>query len=251
MNIIRLVKQASLQYLIAAISAGVASGLLLTLLIRMIHQSLLVEEPDPVRFLGFYMLVWIGFVACTTLATILTSNMAHKALYNLREWVTDHILNVSYRKAEGRGAEFFPVLTEDIQTISYTIYRIPAITTASATVLGCFIYMLYLSWAITLTIVLLFILIYFVMSNLGRRAQQYGEQARQEYDHIYRFFEDLVYGLKELKLNPYLRKHYRSTIFPPLIRSHQNLKLKENILFNFLSGLWKFCFLPVAGCSGL
>ncbi|HAC15563.1 MAG TPA: hypothetical protein DCE78_06415 [Bacteroidetes bacterium] len=247
MNIIRLVKQASLQYLIAAISAGVASGLLLTLLIRMIHQSLLVEEPDPVRFLGFYMLVWIGFVACTTLATILTSNMAHKALYNLREWVTDHILNVSYRKAEGRGAEFFPVLTEDIQTISYTIYRIPAITTASATVLGCFIYMLYLSWAITLTIVLLFILIYFVMSNLGRRAQQYGEQARQEYDHIYRFFEDLVYGLKELKLNPYLRKHYRSTIFPPLIRSHQNLKLKENILFNFSIRTVEILFFPALG----
>jgi putative pyoverdin transport system ATP-binding/permease protein len=247
MNIIRLVKQASLYYLIAAISTGVASGLLLTLLIRMIHQSLLIEEPDPVRFLGFYMLVWIAFVACTTLATILTSNMAHKALYNLREWVTDHILNVSYRKAEGRGAEFFPVLTEDIQKISYTIYRIPAITTASATVLGCFIYMLYLSWAITLTIVLLFVLIYLVMSKLGSRAQYFGEQARQEYDRIYRFFEDLVYGLKELKLNPYLRNHYRSTIFPPLIKSHQNLKLKENILFNFSIRTVEILFFPALG----
>ena len=87
MNIIRLLRQGSLNYLISAISAGAASGLLLTFLIRMIHQSLLVEVPDPVRFLGFYMMVWVGFVLCTTLATIMTSNMAHKALYNLREWV--------------------------------------------------------------------------------------------------------------------------------------------------------------------
>lgn len=247
MNIFRLLKQGSLNYLIGAISAGAASGLLLTLLIRMIHQSLLVEEPDPVRFLGFYMLVWVGFVLCTTLATIMTSNMAHKALYNLREWVTDHILNVSYRKAEGRGAEFFPVLTEDIQTISYTIYRIPAITTATATIIGCFIYMLILSWAITVTIVLLFVVIYLVMSNLGKRAQNFGAQARHEYDRIYRFFEDLVYGLKELKLNPYLRNHYRTTIFPPLIKSHQQLKLKENILFNFSIRTVEILFFPALG----
>lgn len=247
MNIIRLLRQGSLNYLISAISAGAASGLLLTFLIRMIHQSLLVEEPDPVRFLGFYMMVWVGFVLCTTLATIMTSNMAHKALYNLREWVTDHILNVSYRKAESRGAEFFPVLTEDIQTISHTVYRIPAITTAIATVIGCFIYMLILSWAITVTILLLFVIVYLVMSNLGKRALKYGIQARQEYDRIYRFFEDLVYGLKELKLNPYLRNHYRSTIFPPLIKSHQNLKLKENILFNFSIRTVEILFFPALG----
>jgi cyclic peptide transporter len=247
MKIIRLLRQGSTGFLIGAITTGAASGLFLTLMIRMIHQSLLIEAPDPVRFLGFYLLVWILFVVCTTTATVLTSSMAHKALYKLREWVTDHVLDLSYRKAEGRGAEYFPVLTEDIQTISYTIYRIPAITTASATVVGCFVYMMFLSWSITLGIVVLFGLIFAVMSALGRRAQHYGKDARDQYDKMYRFFEDLVYGLKELKLNPYLRDHYRNTVFPPMIRTHQHLKFKENILFNFSIRTVEILFFPTLG----
>lgn len=247
MNILRLLKQGSVTYLAGAILAGVLSGLLLTYLIRMIHQAVLLESPNPVTFIGYYMLVWMAFVICTTLATFTTSGMAHKALYNLREWVTDHILKVSYRETEGRGSEFFPVLTEDIQTISYTIYRIPAITTASATILGCVAYMFYLSWPITLFIIGLFLLIYLVMSTLGKRAQHYAREARGEYDRMYHFFEDLVYGLKELKLNPVLRKHYRDAIFPPLIRKHQQLKLKENILFNFSIRTVEILFFPALG----
>lgn len=247
MKILRLLRKGSTGFLIGAIATGAASGLFLTLMIRMIHQSLLVEAPDPVRFLGFYLIIWALFVVCTTTATILTSSMAHKALYKLREWVTDHILDLSYRKAEGRGAEYFPILTEDIQTISYTIYRIPAITTASATVIGCFVYMMYLSWSVTLGIVLLFAVIFGVMSALGRRAQHYGKQAREQYDKMYRFFEDLVYGLKELKLNPYLRNHYRNTVFPPMIQAHQQLKLKENILFNFSIRTVEILFFPALG----
>lgn len=247
MKILRLLRKGSTGFLIGAIATGAASGLFLTLMIRMIHQSLLVEAPDPVRFLGFYLIIWVLFVVCTTSATILTSSMAHKALYKLREWVTDHILDLSYRKAEGRGAEYFPILTEDIQTISYTIYRIPAITTASATVIGCFVYMMYLSWSITLGIVLLFGVIFGVMSALGRRAQHYGKQARDQYDKMYRFFEDLVYGLKELKLNPYLRDHYRNTVFPPMIQVHQQFKLKENILFNFSIRTVEILFFPALG----
>lgn len=247
MKIITLLRQGSTGFLIGAIATGAASGLFLTLMIRMIHQSLLIQAPDPVRFLGFYLVIWILFVACTTSATILTSSMAHKALYKLREWVTDHMLNLSYRKAEGRGAAYFPVLTEDIQTISYTIYRIPAITTASATVIGCFVYMMYLSWSITLGIVILFGVIFAVMSVLGRRAQHFGKEARDHYDNMYRFFEDLVYGLKELKLNPYLRDHYRNTVFPPMIRAHQQFKLKENILFNFSIRTVEILFFPALG----
>lgn len=247
MNILRLLKQGSVTYLAGAILAGVLSGLLLTLLIRMIHQAVLLESPNPITFIGYYMLVWLAFVFCTTLATITTSGMAHKALFNLREWVTDHILNVSYRATEGRGSEFFPVLTEDIQTISYTIYRIPAITTASATIFGCVAYMIYLSWTITLFIIALFVVIYLVMAALGRRAQHFARQARGEYDRMYHFFEDLVYGLKELKLNPSLRKHYRDTIFPPLIHKHQQLKLKENILFNFSIRTVEILFFPALG----
>jgi len=247
MKILKLLRKGSTGFLIGAIATGAASGLFLTLMIRMIHQSLLVEAPDPVRFLGFYLIIWALFVVCTTSATVLTSSMAHKALYRLREWVTDHILDLSYRKAEGRGAEYFPILTEDIQTISYTIYRIPAITTASATVIGCFVYMMYLSWSITLGIVLLFGVIFGVMSALGRRAQHYGKQARDQYDKMYRFFEDLVYGLKELKLNPYLRNHYRNTVFPPMIQAHQQLKLKENILFNFSIRTVEILFFPALG----
>jgi putative ATP-binding cassette transporter len=247
MKIIKLLRKGSTGFLIGAISTGAASGLFLTLMIRLVHQSLLIEAPDPVRFLGFYLTIWVLFVVCTTTATILTSSMAHKALYKLREWVTDHLLDLSYRRAEGRGAEYFPVLTEDIQTISYTIYRIPAITTASATVLGCFFYMLFLSWSITLGIVLLFGFIFAVMSALGRRAQQFGKQARDHYDSMYRFFEDLVYGLKELKLNPYLRDHYRNRVFPPMLRAHQQFKLKENILFNFSIRTVEILFFPALG----
>lgn len=247
MNIINLIKKTSFPMLIGAIVLGGASGLSLTLLIRMIHQSLLVEAPDPVRFLGYYMLVWMVFVCCTTAATLLTSGMAHKALYALRELVTDRILNVSYRTVESRGATFFPVLTEDVQTIANTLYRIPAITTAAATIIGCFVYMIILSWSITLGIVALFAVIYLIMTAFGKRAQSYGMRARGEYDRIYRFFEDLVYGLKELKLNPWLRQHYRHKVFPPMIESHQRLKFRENVLFNFSIRTVEILFFPALG----
>lgn len=247
MNIINLIKKTSFPMLVGAIFLGGASGLSLTLLIRMIHQSLLVETPDPVRFLGYYMLVWMLFVCCTTAATLFTSGMAHKALYALREMVTDRILNVSYRTVENRGATFFPVLTEDVQTIANTLYRIPAITTAAATIIGCFVYMVILSWSITLGIVVVFAVIYLIMTAFGKRAQSYGMRARGEYDRIYRFFEDLVYGLKELKLNPWLRQHYRNQVFPPMIESHQRLKFRENVLFNFSIRTVEILFFPALG----
>ncbi|MCH8495991.1 MAG: cyclic peptide export ABC transporter [Balneolales bacterium] len=246
-NIIRLLRQGSASYLILALFTGVLSGLSLTFLVQMIHRALTSEAPDPVRFIGFYMLVWAAYLLCTTISTITTSGLAHKALYQLREWVTDRVLNVSFRATEGRSSEYFPILTEDIQIISNTIYRIPAMTTAFATILGCIGYMFYLSWQLTSRILIAFVIVYITMTAFGRRAQHYSRLARTQYDKIYHFFEDLVYGLKELKLNPVLRKHYRETLFPPLIRDHQQFKLRENVLFNFSIRSIEILFFPVLG----
>ena len=247
MNIIRLLRQGSMPYLYTALGLGTASGLLLTFLVQMIHRAITGAPPDPIRFIGYYMLIWFAYLVCTTISTIATSGMAHKSLYQLRLWVTDHILNVSYRSTEGRTSEYFPVLTEDLQTISNTIYRVPQISTAVATILGCVGYMFYLSWSLTLMILLVLGLIYVTMTTLGRRAQQQARKARLQYDKIYHFFEDLLYGLKELKLNPVLRRHYRETLFPPLIREHQRLKLRENILFNFSIRSIEILFFPALG----
>ena len=247
MNIIRLLRQGSMPYLYTALGLGTASGLLLTFLVQMIHRAITGAPPDPIRFIGYYMIIWFAYLICTTISTIATSGMAHKSLYQLRLWVTDHILKVSYRSTEGRTSEYFPVLTEDLQTISNTIYRVPQISTAIATIIGCVGYMFYLSWMLTLMILVVLGLIYVTMTTLGRRAQDNARKARVQYDKIYHFFEDLLYGLKELKLNPVLRRHYRETMFPPLIREHQRLKLRENILFNFSIRSIEILFFPALG----
>lgn len=247
MNIVRLLRQGSMPYLYTALTLGTASGLLLTFLVQMIHRAITGAPPDPVRFIGYYMLIWLAYLVCTTISTLATSGMAHKSLYQLRLWVTDHILKVSYRSTEGRTSEYFPVLTEDLQTISNTIYRVPQISTAIATIIGCVGYMFYLSWSLTLMILFALVIIYITMTTLGRWAQQNARLARTQYDKIYHFFEDLLYGLKELKLNPVLRDHYRQTLFPPLIREHQRLKLRENILFNFSIRSIEILFFPALG----
>ena len=230
MRILRLLRETSLASLSWATITGIISGLMLTLMIRQIHQAISAEPVSiwlySLQFLG----IWVLFLVNTHASTVITSRLSHDALYHMRNLVKNQILQVYYPEVEHIRAELFPVLTEDINQITHTIYKFPGILTASATIAGCIFYMLYLSWEITVAILLIFILIYIVMSSINRYAKEYYNLARKEFDKIYHYFEDLIYGLKELKMDSRQRSYYQETLFHPLIKKHQDYKLRGNIL---------------------
>ncbi len=210
MKFLRFLLQVSWQQMLLAGIAGLISGCGNAFLIYLINQAINQASPPNALFS-------FGALATLTLLTSILSQfflirLAQNAIYQLRLRLSQNILHSPLTHLEKLGTNrLLATLTEDVRFLSKAVAVVPVLCIDLATIVGTVIYLAWLSggiFVITCTITALSIL--FVQTQV-RTAQQLFALAREEEDQLFKHFQAIVSGIKELKLHRLRQEDFLDT----------------------------------------
>lgn len=188
--------------LAAALVASIAGGLGNAALLALVNQAL-GASPDALARLGWqFLAVGVVVLAMRTLAQSLFMWLGQKAKATLRMRTIRRIGDASYPHLEKQGAaKSLAVLTQDLDTIVVFFVSLPALAMQSAVIVGCLIYLGYLSWPILAVAVVSIVLGMAGFRYAHTRAMFHLRTSRKREDDLVKHFRALFDGAKELKLH--------------------------------------------------
>jgi putative pyoverdin transport system ATP-binding/permease protein len=210
-------------------------------------------------------LIWL-FATMALIATvnkalskILLVRLYTGTMFNLRLEMSQQILKAPLRHLEKLGSHrVMTAFTEDTMIITNALVQLPSFCTNAVIVLGCLVYMLWLSWLLFLLVIgcaALGVLTYHLME---KRASRSFRIARESTAQLLKQFRALVEGNKELKLHRQRRKEFlaegiesiAANVARHRIRATTAYALAENtgeILIFVAIGLLVFVLAPLRG----
>jgi putative pyoverdin transport system ATP-binding/permease protein len=233
---------------IFAIAAGIVSGLANAALIALIHRAINQgQSPTP-------SLVW-SFVALCILLPVsrfaaqgLLTYLSQKAIFDLRTHLSQRILAAPLRHLEGIGAaRLLATLTDDVIVISNALVNIPLFFMHTAILVGCLVYLGWLSWMVFLAV--LGFLVVGVMSFrfAAGIAGRYLKRAREAQDAMLGHFRALTEGTKELKLHGRRRQSFMKHLFEETATAYRRFNIIGNTTYAGAASWAQFLFFALFG----
>jgi putative pyoverdin transport system ATP-binding/permease protein len=200
MEFIKFLWHISWKHILIASGAGLISGSGNALMISIINRE--VNQGQMENAAIFFICLGIFIVITSVVAQFLLVILSQSAIYELRLQLSKNILAAPLEHLERlQENRLIVMLTEDINILTRSVSAIPNIFIDLATVVGCFSYLAWLSgpiFAIAITSTLGTIGI--VQTQLNRSQKLFFE-AREEEDTLMKYFQGILKGIKELKLN--------------------------------------------------
>jgi putative ATP-binding cassette transporter len=182
--------------------AGIFTGLCSVGALAIINSRLHHTGVFPaVLALGFVGLM-VGRLASSAVSQILLVRFAQDTILALTDRLCRSVVSIPFRYLERIGiSRILTVLTDDVATLSFTVQTLPSLVIHAATLVGCGIYLAWLSWSTFLGIVALVVACTLTYRFFWTRAQLDIRRARDGRDALFRHFRALTEGIKELKLH--------------------------------------------------
>lgn len=213
---------------------SVLTGLSSTILIRSVHEAVQNEIANPTSFFTIFVSALVMYGVFALIASYAVANLTQNAIHQLRIRLSKKLLKANFQQMEYDQGKILPVLTTDIATFSYAIDQLPHVLTGVATVLGCYAYLFWLSWKLTLlTLGVFFMFVFPLLKFTMPMLVKYSERARTVWDSLYGYFDGLVNGLKELTLNKKLRTTYVDDLIAPLSKKQNRYQVQEHLAMAF------------------
>ncbi|GET42236.1 cyclic peptide export ABC transporter [Microseira wollei] len=207
MNVIWLLIKASGLNVAIAILTGLISGGCSAQLIALINLAVSGNSTD--NLIGYF--VGLAFLALLTsiISQFLLIDLAQGAVYNLRLRLSQGILSAPLRHLEELGANrLLATLTDDVQTLSNTVFVIPFLCIDFAIILGCLVYLSWLSGLVFVVTVACIGTAIAIVQILLNQMRKYFNLAREEQDRLFKHFRSITEGIKELKLHSERRQAF-------------------------------------------
>jgi putative ATP-binding cassette transporter len=207
MNLIWLLLKASWLNAAIAVLTGLISGGCSAQLIALINTAISGNSSNNLvwYFIGLALLALVTGI----ISQFLLINLTQEAVYNLRLRLSRGILSSPLRNLEELGANrLLATLTEDVQTLSNTVFLIPFLCIDIAIIVGCLVY---LGWLSGIVFVAAVIFIGAAIANIQlliNKVNRYFKLAREEDDRLFKHFRSITEGIKELKLHASRRQAF-------------------------------------------
>ncbi len=247
MNLISLLLRSSWKILALATFIGLLSGISTAGLLVVVNAQINQYSFNTTRILGFLILCFIRFIT-NIISKFLLINLAEKAILELRLILSERILAAPLSHLENIGKhQILATLTDDILSISNTIYAIPTLCIDIAIVVSCLVYLFYLSSAIFFLVIISLLLGIFSYQSIAYKATSFFTLARQHNDKLFKHFRSITEGTKELKL------HYqrRQTLLKKELKETVQLYRRTNVcgitVFAVAAGWGNILFFVVIG----
>ncbi|HRQ06332.1 MAG TPA: cyclic peptide export ABC transporter, partial [Nitrosomonas halophila] len=144
------------------------------------------------------LLVMLGYM----IGAILFERLGQCAQSDLRGLIAQRVIAADYRQLEQLGAaRIQSALSEHCTRVAEFFVSFPIILTNSIIVMGCLVYLAYLSWQVFLLAILVIGFGSFGYHLAHLRAIRHLDIAAKEQDNLFAYFRSLTDGAKELRLN--------------------------------------------------
>ncbi|WP_414624502.1 cyclic peptide export ABC transporter [Calothrix sp. CCY 0018] len=212
MNLIWLLLKASWMQVAIAVFTGLISGGTTARLIALINKAISegFQASDSFSDLAWqFPTLALIVVVNSIISQVLLINLSQEAVYQLRLRLSRGILSSQLRHLEKLGtSRLLATLTEDVATLTATVYAIPFICVDLAIIAGCLLYLSFLSSTVfTFTVGFVMIAIGSIQLLINR-ASGYLIAARDEQDRLLKHFRAITEGIKELKLHSARRQEF-------------------------------------------
>ncbi len=189
--------------LFTAVIVGMVAGAGSVALLALVNLSLRHGGEVPLAHVGLLFAGLCALVALGRLSSLaLLSLLGQGLVRDLRLELSRQILASPMQTLETLGPHrLLATLTDDINTLTQALVFVPAVFVNGTIVLGCLGYMAWLDaelFFMLLVAVVLGVVTYRLPAALGIRR---FHEAREEQDALFRHFEALTDGVKELKLH--------------------------------------------------
>ena len=184
------------------ILTGFISGGSNAVLLAMISHLLSSVAPASSQFIIIFFAICIVLPLTRFASEALLINLSSIATLELRMRLSRQILSAPLRRLEELGPHrLLATLTQDIPTIGNTLVNIPVFCLHVSIVIGCLIYLGWLSLPIFLGVIgfiVIGVLTYQIPLRRGMRAYAV---VREDWDKLFKHMEAVTAGVKELKLH--------------------------------------------------
>ena len=234
--------------LLTAGTAGLVSGFGSATLVAMIHQELTGLHASEQSQVYIFLAVCILVATSRILSRTLVLRLAQNAEHGLRMHLTRRILETPLEKLEDLGTNrLYTALTYDVYTITACVISLPGVIIDTTIVLGCLVYLAILS--VPIFMVVSACLIFFMLSYILpiRRARRHLSVARDEQDQLYKHFNSLSQGLKELKMHRKRRYAFTTECLQESSCVLRNRNISGRFIYTITATWGEFLFFVLIG----
>jgi putative pyoverdin transport system ATP-binding/permease protein len=246
MNIIQFILKSSwLNILIATIS-GFVSGGCTARIITLINQAINSESNSHLVF--FYFGLILLALGAGVISQFVLINLSQKAIYQLRLKLSRNILASPLERLENLGENrLLATLTDDVRVLTHAVSILPAMCIEIATIIGCLAYLILLSEEVFIATIAIATLAIWGIQATMNKAQRLFMDAREQEDSLFKDFQAITSGTKELKLHRSRRENFFSEQLQVSagIMSQKNIKAMN--LFAIADGLGQFSLFVILG----
>ena len=218
--------------LFVVMACGIASGLINTAMLALINSSL--HGAQTTRgILWSFIAFCVALPIVRFISEVLQVQLSSGALFDQRLRLSRKILDAPLRGLEEVGSpRLLVALTEDIATISAALTTLPLLCMHAAIVIGCLIYLGWLSEWMLLGVFGFMVLAVVSYQFAMTRAQYYFKKARESWDLLYKDFRALTEGTKELKLHRARREAFLSKVLSVNAQTLRRHNIYANAIYN-------------------
>jgi putative ATP-binding cassette transporter len=157
---------------------------------------------------SFISIIWafIGLAVVALVTSIVSQVMlirlSQNAVLQLRMRLSRQILSSELSHLERLGSpRLLATLTEDVQAVADGVYQMPFLFMNLAIILGCVVYITWLSWIVLVMVAGLAVVAIASCQWLLNRGEKLLALARDDQDVLFKDFRTITEGIKELKLH--------------------------------------------------
>lgn len=220
-----------------AILAGVASGGSNAMLLALVNTALYESRADARAGLlwGFIALL-VAVPATRVGSSYLLVQLSQRAVLELRVHLSRRILAAPLRNLEAHGPHrLLAALTQDTGAIVTALAEIPIVCINGAVVLGCLVYLGWLSWSVLLATLASLAVAVATYQYAVTRAMRHQRAAREEADRLFKHFRTVTDGMKELKVHSARRGAFISNLESTADR-FRRLNVTSSVIYSAAAG---------------
>ena len=241
------------------LAASIVGGIANTVVLAVVNRALSGRASVATALIWLFGTMALVAAFNKALSKIMLVRLYTGTMFNLRMEMSQQILKAPLRHLEKLGSHrVLTAFTEDTMVITNALIQLPSLVTNAVIVVGCLIYMLYLSWLLFLLVVVCAATGVFIYHLMEKRATRSFRAARESTAILMKQFRSLVEGNKELKLHRQRRKEFltegievtANSVAQHRVTATSAYAIAENsgeILIFLMIGLLIFLFAPLRG----
>ncbi len=247
MSLFRFLYRNAWRLVVLSMVAGLLSGLASAGIIALINAAL--EESERTVALGVGFLVSVVLVVVTkTFSEIVLTRLGQDIIAQLRLHLSEQILRAPLRHVQELGRHrLLAALNEDTDVIAQAYVQIPLICVNGATVVGCLAYLGWLSWPMLAVVLGFMVLGAASFHTQEQRALRLFTRVRETNDTLFRHFQSILEGIKELKLHRERRQAFLATALRPTVTAYKRDFVEGMTVYTIATNWGMFLFYAIIG----